>query len=166
MSALRVIAGCAACSLMCAALLAAQSPSSAQPAAGHPVAVADQPAQPSLYKRLGGYDGIAAFADDFIFRLATDKKLSRFFVGLNDTSKKRVRQHVVDFLCEQTGGPCVYLGQDMKTAHQGLNITEADWDAMVVDLKQSFDHFNLGQEERSELMAALTKLKPDIVQAK
>ena len=131
-------------------------------------AVADQPApsQASLYKRLGGYDAIAALTDDFIGRLATDKRLARFFTGLNDASKARVRQHVVDLLCQATGGPCIYLGQDMKTAHKGLNITETDWSAAVEDLKMSFDHFNVGQQERSDLVAALGKLKPDIVQGK
>jgi hemoglobin len=130
-----------------------------------PTAVADQPSmQPSLYKRLGGYDAIAALTDDFIGRLATDPQLTKFFTGLNDTSKARVRQHVVDLLCQTTGGPCIYLGQDMKTAHKGLNITEADWNAAVKDLTASFDHFNVGAQERKELVAKLTTLKPDIVQ--
>jgi len=35
-------------------------------------------ATPSLYKRVGGYDAIAAVADDFLGRLATDKQMSRF----------------------------------------------------------------------------------------
>ena len=42
---------------------------------------------PSLYKRLGGYDALAAVTDDFITRLATDKTLGRFFVGASDNSK-------------------------------------------------------------------------------
>ena len=80
-------------------------------------------AQDSLYKRLGGYDALAAVTDDFIGRLATDPKEGRFFVGLSTDSKVRVRQHVVDFLCVATGGPCKYTGRDMETAHTGLNIT-------------------------------------------
>src|ERR1700745_2648289 len=85
--------------------------------------------QPSLYKRLGGYDAIAAVTDDFIGRLATDKQLSRFFVGHSESSLKLIRQHVVDFLCNATGGPCVYTGRDMKTSHKGMGITKADWNA-------------------------------------
>lgn len=128
--------------------------------------VADQTTTASLYKRLGGYDGIAAFSDDFIGRLATDPRLTKFFVGLNDASKARVRQHVVDLLCQATGGPCLYLGQDMKTAHKGLNINEGDWDAMLKDLDASFDHFNIGRQERQEVLAKMATLKPDIVQGK
>jgi hemoglobin len=73
----------------------------------------------SLYSQLVGYDALAAVTDDFISGLATDPQLGKFFVGLNDDSKKRVRQRVIDFLCNATGGPCLYLGQDMKTAHKG-----------------------------------------------
>src|SRR6201982_4124928 len=74
--------------------------------------------QPTLYKRLGGYDALAAVTDDFIGRLATDKTVGRFFVGASDNSKMRIRQLVVDQLCAATGGPCLYIGRDMKTAHK------------------------------------------------
>ena len=129
-------------------------------------AMAGANAGPSLYKRLGGYDAIAAVTDDFITRLATDKKLSKFFVGLSDNSKQRVRQHVVDLMCATTGGPCIYLGQDMKTAHKGLNITEAEWQASVDDFTATLDKFGVKQKERDELFAILNKVKPDIVTAK
>jgi hypothetical protein len=83
-------------------------------------------AEDSLYKRLGGYDAIAAVSDDFIGRLATDPLIKRFFVGHNTDSLKQLRQHIVDFLCQATGAPCAYHGRDMKTAHTGLGITEDD----------------------------------------
>jgi len=118
----------------------------------------------SLYQRLGGYDAIAAVTDDFITRLATDKELSRFFVGLNTESKKRVRQHVIDLLCATAGGPCLYLGQDMKTAHTGLGITERDWNRSVKALVQTLDKFNVGKQEKDELLTAISGLKKDIVQ--
>src|ERR1051326_976622 len=92
-----------------------------------PAPPADAPK--SLYHRLGGYDAIAAVTDDFIGRLAADKQLSRFFVGHSTNSLQHIRQLVVDQLCAATGGPCVYIGRDMKTTHQGVAITEADWNA-------------------------------------
>ena len=167
MKPLRLVMGLIAC-----VALSGAGPSLAAAVNGaagtQPVVVADQSTSststPSLYKRLGGYDGIAALTDDFIGRLATDPQLTKFFTGLNDASKARVRQHVVDLLCQSTGGPCIYLGEDMKTAHKGLNITESDWNAAVKDLTASFDHFNVGQEERKEVVAKLLTLKPDIVQ--
>lgn len=117
----------------------------------------------TLYKRLGGYDAIAAVTDDLITRLVTDPQLSEFFVGLNDESKKRVRQHFIDFLCANTGGPCLYLGQDMKTAHKGLRITEGEWNAAATDLVATLDKFKVPEKEKNEVVSAVVALKPEIV---
>ncbi len=125
---------------------------------------AADPAQPSLYKRLGGYDAIAAVTDDFIGRLATDKQLTRFFVGHSEDSLKKIRQHVVDQLCAASGGPCIYTGRDMKTSHKGMGITEADWDAAVKDLVATLDKFKVPERERSELLGAVSSFKKDIVE--
>ena len=117
----------------------------------------------SLYNRLGGYDAIAAVTDDLLGRLVADPQLSRFFTGFNNESKVRIRQHFVDFLCKATGGPCAYMGQDMKTAHAGLNITEQDWTAAVKDLQATLDKFKVPDRERGEVLAAVSSLKGDIV---
>jgi hemoglobin len=118
----------------------------------------------SLYKRLGGYDAIAAVSDEFIGRLASDKQLSRFLVGLSSDSQKRLRQLVVDQLCAATGGPCVYIGRDMKTVHAGLNITENDWDLTVKHLAASLEKFKVPEKEKNEFLTLASSLKPDIVQ--
>jgi hemoglobin len=121
------------------------------------------PAPKSLYQRLGGYDALAAVSNDFLGRLAADPSLGRFFVGLSSDSKVRVRQHIVDFLCVATAGPCKYAGRDMKTAHTGLNITQADWDQMVKLLGQTFDKFKAPEKERADVVGAVAGLKGDIV---
>lgn len=120
-------------------------------------------AQDSLYKRLGGYDALAAVTDDFLGRLATDPKEGRFFVGLSNDSKTRVRQHVVDFLCVATGGPCKYTGHDMETAHTGLNITEDDWTIAVKALGDTLNKFKVPAREQGEVVNAIAGLKSKIV---
>lgn len=123
-------------------------------------------AAPTLYKRLGGYDAIAAVTDDFIGRLAADKQLVRFLVGLSADSQKKLRQHVVDQLCEATGGPCIYIGRSMKTTHAGLGITEADWQSTVKHLVATLDKFKVPEKEKGELLAIASSLKADIVEKK
>ena len=125
---------------------------------------AQQRSTDSLYQRLGGYDAIAAVTDDFIGRLGTDPSLGRFFSGHSTDSKQRLRQHVVDFLCAATGGPCVYKGRDMKTAHTGLGITETDWNKSVQHLVATLDKFKVPQKEKDDLLAAASGLKKDIVE--
>ena len=119
---------------------------------------------PSLYKRLGGYDAIAAVTDDFIGRLAADPQLAPFFAGHSTDSLKRIRQLVVDQLCEATGGPCVYIGRDMKVSHKGLGIAEKDWSASVTHLVATLDKFKVPAKEKDEVLAAVSALKKDIVE--
>ena len=122
--------------------------------------------QESLYKRLGGYDALATVTDDFIGRLATNKDLSRFFVGLSDDSKVKIRQHIIDFLCNKTGGPCAYTGRTMKDTHKGLKITENDWKTSAELLGETLKKFNVPKKETDEVFAFVTTLKNDIVEVK
>ena len=118
----------------------------------------------SLYARLGGYDAIAAVVDDFITRLATDKRFERFFAGFSTDSKKRLRQHILDQFCVAAGGPCVYMGRDMKTTHAGMKITTAAFNALVEDLVKALDTFNVPAREKNELLGVLGPMKKDIVE--
>jgi hemoglobin len=117
----------------------------------------------TLYERLGGYDAIAVVTDDFIGRLVADKQITRFFTGASTDSKKRIRQLVVDQICAATGGPCIYIGRSMKASHEGLGITESDWQVSVGHLVAALDKFKVPQKEKDELLAAVSSLKPDIV---
>ena len=117
----------------------------------------------SLYARLGGYDAIAAVVDDFVGRLVADKKLTKFFVGHSEDSLHKIRMHVIDQLCAAAGGPCLYVGRDMKTSHHGLGITGDEWDAAANHLVESLDKFKVPKAEKDELLAFVGTLKKDIV---
>jgi len=118
----------------------------------------------SLYTRLGGYDAIALVVDDFITRLATDKRFEKFFTGFSDDSKKRLRQHILDQFCAAAGGPCIYTGREMRTSHKGLGITEADWDAAAKHLVEALDKYKVPEAEKNELLAFVVSQKKDIVE--
>jgi hemoglobin len=118
----------------------------------------------SLYERVGGYNALALVVDDFIVRLVTDKQFEKFFAGHSDDSKKRIRQHILDQFCAATGGPCLYLGRDMKTTHSGLGITSAEWDAAAKHLVASLDKFKVPEKEKGEILSFVTSLKKDIVE--
>jgi hemoglobin len=133
---------------------------------GSSLASAQTPAADSLYKRLGGYDAIAAVTDDFIGRMAADKELSVFFAHHSADVLKRTRQLVVDQLCMATGGPCQYIGRDMKTVHAGMGITEANWNAAVQHLVATLAKFKVPDREQKELLAIASSLKNDVVDQK
>jgi len=118
-------------------------------------------ADKSLYERLGGKEAITAVVDDFVGRVAADKRINGFFAKAN---VPRLKMMLVDQICEATGGPCKYTGRDMKNTHQGMGITNADFDALVGDLVASLDKFKVGEREQQELLAALGPMRKNIVQ--
>jgi hemoglobin len=85
----------------------------------------------TLYARLGGYDTIAAVVDEFLQNSAADPQLVRFAGGVNLERRKRNRQLTLDYLSAAAGGPTLYLGQDMKTAHAGLEISTSEWNTAL-----------------------------------
>ncbi len=90
----------------------------------------------TLYERLGGYNGISAVVDSLFERLTSDPRFTKYFGGRGEDSRKRLRQLQKLMVCQATGGPCFYLGRDMKTVHTGMGIDEADWQAMVAHVKE------------------------------
>jgi hemoglobin len=121
-------------------------------------------AKKSLYERLGGYDAIAALVDDLLQRLLSDPQVGIYWKGRNTASKKRDRQILVDYLCQAAGGPVVYTGHDMKTAHAGLGISDRDWQVTAEHLMTTLEECNVPGPEKKELLAFVTSLKGDIVE--
>ena len=117
-------------------------------------------AEPSLYERLGGKSAIVLVVDDFVGNVAADKRINHFFAN---TDIPRLKMHLVNQICEATGGPCVYTGRDMKSAHARFPITDADFNALVEDLVTSLDKFRVPQREQKELLTALASMHDDIV---
>ncbi|MSR07047.1 MAG: group 1 truncated hemoglobin [Gemmatimonadetes bacterium] len=141
-----------------------RNPENAPPAAATPApAVAAVPANASLYKRLGGYDALAAVTDDFLRRMLADPKMAAYFEEVNAKGQQRVRQMIVDQLCFATGGPCVYVGADMPMAHKGLNISETAWSVAAGYLTETLDQFRIPAREKAEVLGIVTSLKGDIV---
>ena len=117
----------------------------------------------SLYKRLGGYDAIAAVVDNFVPRLVKDPMLAKYFVHSQSTLM-HIRQLAVDQICAVTGGPCLYIGRDMKTAHKGLGISGAEWEQAVKHLAATLDQFKVASTEKDELLTLVGTLRADIVE--
>ena len=123
--------------------------------------MADQP--PSLYQRLGGREGIALVVDDFVANMVADARVKARFQGMQPPAVFKLRSNLADQICDATGGPCAYLGRDMKTTHTGMSISDAEWNATVENLVKALDKYNVGAKEKSELLGALGPMKGDIV---
>jgi hemoglobin len=117
----------------------------------------------SLYQRLGGYDAIAAATDDLLGRLQSDPRIKDFWKGASADNQRKARQLIVDFMVEAAGGPAFYLGRDMRKAHQGMGIDDADWAAFMQHSAATLDHFGFAPRERDDVLGFFTSLKNDVV---
>jgi len=121
----------------------------------------------TLYDRLGGAHIIAAIVDDFVERIWVNETLNanpknKQAMGI---SKPALKYLATELTCMATGGPQKYTGRPLKETHQSLNISEKEWDAMVVDFKASLNKFDVPAKEQAELLEVVGGVKGDIVMA-
>jgi len=119
----------------------------------------------TLYTRLGGYDAIAAVADDLLPRLVSDAQLGRFWAHRGADGVRREKQLLVNFLSASAGGPVYYTGRDMVATHKGMKISDSDWQRFLGHLRATLDKFRVPEPERREVLAFVESTKTDIVEA-
>ena len=124
--------------------------------------------EPPLYERLGGLAPISVVVSDFIDALVPDSVMNQN--PAIDAARKRVppaylKYHVTAMVCKATGGPCEYHGRAMKESHVHLNITEREWDRMVVIFKEVLAKHAVPEKETGELLSIVGSTKADIVTA-
>jgi hemoglobin len=127
-----------------------------------------QTAQKPLYDRLGGQKAIVAVVDDFVAKVAADKRINAFFAKTAADPKQLAafKQKLVDQICEASGGPCKYKGRDMKSAHAGMGISMADFNALVEDLVAALNQFKVPKPDQTQLLGILGPMSKDIVEKK
>ena len=117
----------------------------------------------SLYDRLGGKGAIIAVVDTFVAKVGGDKRINNYFAS---TDLTKLKLHLVNQICEASGGPCQYTGRSMKQTHAGMGVTDAAFGALVEDLVAALDHHKVGKAEKDELLGVLGPMKNDIVEKK
>lgn len=118
------------------------------------------PAKDAFYQELGGTEGITKVVDNFLRRINNDARINTLFRTVDHNDLRRL---VIEQLCEATGGPCKYTGRSMQEAHSGLNLTNADFDAFVQDLKAAMTELKVPNLSQQKLIGLLAPMKPQIV---
>ena len=114
----------------------------------------------ALYQQLGGQPGLVALMDDFMERLLADPRMNPFF---KDTDQKHIKEELVLQFCEVSGGPCKRKGPDMKKAHAGIDVTKANFNALVEVLQHSMDARGIAFGTQNRLLAQLAPMHREII---
>jgi hemoglobin len=115
----------------------------------------------SLFERLGGLDAITAVVDSFVARCAGDDRINGKFAR---TDIPRLKKMLVDQVCEAAGGPCTYIGRGMRETHDGMAVTDGEFDALVEDLVATLNEFEVPGAEQQELLGVLAPMHDEIVE--
>ena len=121
---------------------------------------ASVPPDDTLYRAFGAQDGLVKLMDDFMRRLLADRRMNPFF---KDVNQQQVKDQLVVQVCELTGGPCKLKGPGMRQVHDNIDITRADFNALVEVLQQSMDAQGIAFGDQNRLLAKLAPMHRDII---
>ncbi len=152
-----------------------------QDASQGPGGAAISPDQQTLFARIGGEQGINAIVDDFVARALADPRVNWERKGVTrggftlsrgesmewDATPANVaelKRHLAQFLAVATAGPPRYEGGNMKQVHEGMQITNAEFDAAVGAFKATLDKLQIRDQEQKEVLAIIESTRPQIVE--
>lgn len=116
--------------------------------------------QQSLYQELGGQEGVELIAEKFIKRVIRDERTEAHF---EETNLDRLFEKLSEQLCEVSDGPCQYTGDDMKTVHKGMNITEREFNVVVEIMQLALDDADIALAVQNQLLARLAKMRKEML---
>lgn len=124
-------------------------------------AIADSKHTPQLYDDLGELAGIHAIMETFVLNIAGDERVVHHFVNADI---ERFHAKISEHICELTGGPCVYSGAAMPEVHKGMNISRAEFNAIVENLIKAMETHHVRVDTQNQLLAILAAMHNDVIQ--
>ncbi len=87
------------------------------------------------------------------------------FLPLKEQSEKLaiIKQHTIEFFSAGSGGPPIYNGKDMVTAHKGMNISPAEYMHTIDDIFAALDKNSIDENTKKDVLSILWSLKGMIV---
>jgi hemoglobin len=114
----------------------------------------------SLYDQIGGRPTIERVMKESVVLFLADVRINRHFAK---TNADLLALQLTEQVCHLAGGPCKYEGKSMEAAHKGMNLTQADFVALVEDVQIAIRKNGLSFEQENKILALLAPMKPVVV---
>lgn len=115
----------------------------------------------SLYQQLGEQQGIETIVEEMLYRVGGDERIAHHFDGVDIM---RVHKLISEQVCDLSGGPCDYSGEDMKTSHRNMGVDNADFNALVEHLIAAMEKEDVPVSAQNQLLGVLAPMHSDIVE--
>lgn len=119
-----------------------------------------QASDDAVFQGLGGKPGIKKIVDTLIPLVLADERIKDSFT---DIDMKNLAMRLEEQFCMLSGGPCEYKGKEMREIHDGLNITNAQFNALAEDLQIAMDKVGIASRVQNKLIAKLAPMQRTIV---
>ena len=119
----------------------------------------------SLFDRLGGSSGIRALVEDIVTAHMENPVIQARFRPYLETPEKLdvTKKHLCAFLEAGSGGSQEYTGRNMRDAHRGMNISEAEYMAALDDILAAMRRHVIDEQTQKDVLAIAYSLKGDIL---
>lgn len=126
----------------------------------------DSNADGTLFERLGGIYGIAAAVDNLVDRLYVNGTVNEN-PAVDEFHREQgqpgFKYLVTAWSIQETGGPKVYPGRDMRESHAHLNVSEREFDVVYTEIKTSLYQLAVPERELDEFMAIIESYRSMVV---
>jgi hemoglobin len=113
-----------------------------------------------VYESLGGEEKIAEIVDNFIDEIEHSPVIFPYFERSNVS---RFREKLTEHLCMLTGGPCQYTGDSMERVHDGMQITESDFNLGVDLFINAMDKAGVPHPLQNKVIASMAPTRKHII---
>ena len=110
-----------------------------------------------------GRDGLQRISNDFVERDVKDVRIKDVFAAADLVRLKRT---FAEQLCYLLDGGCAYTGRDMASAHKGMGLQNADFNAVVENLQHAMDDEHVPFRAQNVLLAKLAPMQRAVVERK
>lgn len=117
----------------------------------------------SLYEELGGEPAMEAAVDIFYKKVLADKRINRFFKGVDMGSQSR---KLKSFLTMAFGGPNKYSGKSLRASHAKLvkdGLDDSHFDAVVENLGSTLKELGVKGPRIAEIAKIAESVRADVL---
>ena len=115
-----------------------------------------------LFDRLGGRDGIHALVERVLDNHFANPVVRTRFEHANMTKDQMV-EGGFEFFCTGLSGIPTYTGRSIPEAHAGMNISDAEFNAVLDDILDAMASNGIGELEQAEALRILYSMRTDVV---